>query len=173
VIYKKLLVIILLACSSYVAGAAYSKPQKPARRTVVVDVPERTQDAFILKSDTNRVMTPMEWKKLALALEEVKKLKVGMTRGDVLKDFCPLSNEIYSIGDRRYFFKAYPDLVVALRFQTTGPGDSSRVRIDPELIHRFDAYKLADYSGYVIDVVTKISLYYTGPALEKRHIVVL
>jgi len=87
VIYKRLLVIILLACSSYVAGAAHSEPQKPARRTVVVDVPERTQKAFILKSDMNRVMTPLEWKKLALALEEVKKLKVGMTRGDVLKDF--------------------------------------------------------------------------------------
>jgi len=162
------LIISFIALSLVAVVPAHSKPQKSAPRQVVVVVPERTQVATVLRSQINKVMTPLEWQKMAAGMEEVKSLKVGVTRADVLKSFQPLNNEIYSQNQRRYWLDDYPDLIVALDFKTSFLTSS-----DPHIFLNPQAYRMADYSGYFTDVLTKIKVYYVGPATEKKHTVVL
>ena len=149
------------------AGAVIAQPQSTAPKSVVIVVPERTQKAMVL-IQPDKVMTPSEWKKMAAGLEEVKSLKVGMTRADVLQKCYPLNNEIFSENQRRYYLVDYPDLIVDLDFKTSFPISS-----DPHVFLNPKAYRLADYSGYFTDILTKIKVYYSGPATEKTHTVIL
>ncbi len=163
--YNFLSIIALIAFSSATVTA---KPPQTAPKSVVIVVPERTQVSARLLNQPDKTMTASEWKKMAAGLEEVKRLKVGMTRADVLRRFHPLGNEIFSENQRRYYAADYPDLIVALDFRTSFP-----ISTDPHVFLNPQAYRLADQSGYLTDVLTKIKVYYSGPATEKKHTVVL